>query len=200
MQERDTTRSIRHLASIVWVGALLSFAAGDARAEDLEIMYYDIVGTRAGELRDAMDRQGPWDTEENIRYDARTDWFIVWYYKYALDDRGCRLTSFEVNLEVEMILPRWKNRDESSAELVREWDRYSAALREHEEGHRQNGRGARDAIAKGFERLGTYRTCKKLEAEITKFTDRLLEKYQALDARFDRETDHGLRQGAELPR
>lgn len=176
---------------------VLALATSTAHAEDPQIAYYDVTGNDAQALRQQMSAKGPLD--HGKRFDAHTDWYVKWGYRYRPTATGCEFISVDVSVTGTILLPRWSHTDRASSALVQKWDRYLAALRLHEEGHYDHGADAAkeiEALAKSFHDSGD---CKAMVAAFNEQARSIIEKYNALDVAYDRETDHGRAQGAQFP-
>ena len=192
MKKRATPRSWLALAATALVLAISS-----AHAEDPPIVYYDVVGSSATALRQQMTAKGPLD--HGKRFDAHTDWYVKWNYRYRPTASGCEFTSVDVSLSGTILLPKWNHTNDASNALVQKWDKYLAALRLHENGHYAHGAGAAKAIeafARSFHGSGD---CAAMVSEFNDHARSIVDKYKAQDAVYDRATDHGRTQGAQFP-
>ncbi len=86
--------------AMVWTTA----HAGDAR-----LVYYDVAGKSASQLRNAMNVEGPLD-QAGKRFDGLTTWWLTWKFRYAPDGDQCKLTSMSTSLDTTIVLPRWVHR------------------------------------------------------------------------------------------
>jgi predicted secreted Zn-dependent protease len=182
---------------LVLAGVALVLAMSIAHAEDPQIAYYDISGNNAQALRRQMSAKGPLD--HGKRFDAHTDWYVKWNYRYRPTGSGCELTSVGVSVTGTILLPRWVDADDAASALVQKWNRYLAALRLHEDGHYAHGVSAAkeiEALAKSFHDSGQ---CPAMIAAFNEQAHAIIGKYNAMDVAYDRETAHGRTQGAQFP-
>lgn len=176
----------------------LGFATSIACADEAEVVYYDIVGNNAKELRRELGAKGPIG-ENGTTVDGHTNWHVRWNFRYAPTAEGCRFTEFVVNVTGEIVLPRWAAGEKASNALAKKWQSYVVALRVHEDGHYTHGVRAADevkALGQSFRVSGSCSTIGQL------FNDRaesILNKFRAADATYDADTDHGRTQGARFP-
>lgn len=94
-----------------------------------------------------------------------------------------------------MRLPRWQTPASAPADQRVRWERYIAALRDHEHSHLDHGRGAQHdfrTVAQGV----TAATCTAAEKQVREHFDRIVERYRQEDLEYDRRTSHGRTQGA----
>ena len=187
----------RHAWLAFATATALALVTSAVHAENARIAYYDVVGNNAQVLRQQMNAKGPLDGGR--RFDAHTDWYVKWNYRYRPTASGCEFTSVEVSLTGTILLPRWVHTGNASGALVQKWDRYVAALRLHENGHYAHGVSAEKAIeamAKSFRGSGD---CRVMASEFNDQAHSIRARYNALDVAYDRETDHGRTQGAQFP-
>ncbi len=102
---------------------------------------------------------------------AYTHWYVRW------------TGTCQVSLQIDYTYPRWINEKQAPAALQRNWEHMMSRLRLHEDGHAQHGRNAAREIAQSH--------CSNPMA--------IIHKWAAQDAIYDRETQHGRKQGVALP-
>jgi|HubBroStandDraft_2_1064218.scaffolds.fasta_scaffold232786_2 predicted secreted Zn-dependent protease len=169
-----------------------------AHADDTEIVYYDVVGNSAEELRHQMDTKGPFG-EGGRRVDGHTDWKVTWSYQYAPAADGCRFTELGITVSATMTLPRWAPGDDASNALLKKWQAYIASLRVHEDGHYSHGVKAADAIKSLGQSFHTSDGCSIFAKNFNDEAASIIEKYRVADASYDADTQHGRTQGAIFP-
>ena len=107
------------------VGLYLSaFLAPDqalAFSRTSQTQLYDIAGSTAEELKDAMAQNGPHG------YWAYTTWYVRWS------------ASCEISVQINYTMPRWLDRDAAAPALRDAWDRMMKNLWRHERGHAEHG-------------------------------------------------------------
>ncbi len=103
---------------------------------------------------------------------ARADWYVRW-------SGSCRLS-----LEIRYVYPKWKNKSQAPAALRKKWDRMMKALQKHEKQHGQHGINAAREIESS--------KCASDPKEIVR-------KWANQDRKYDRRTNHGLKEGVVLP-
>lgn len=169
---------------------------GIAASESPAIHYYDVHGDTLADAVQWMDLHGP-SGADGRRFHGYTEWRLVWRYRYRPDRSGCAVDSVETELDVTMQLPRWHMPHDAPGAAVHEWERYSAALRAHEDGHAGIGAAAADALKRQLEALRST-TCPALVAEVERVGTAILEQYRARELEYDASTGHGATQGARL--
>ena len=83
--------------------------------------------------------------------------------------------------------------------MTAHWEKYYAALFEHEQGHKDLGVKAALEIENQLLNMGSRRSCEQLELDANKMAKDVVDKYSRLEKEFDRSTNHGLNTGAVFP-
>ena len=176
---------------------IAAFAFVPARAADVRIVYYDIHGRTVRDLFNEMQAKGPADSSGS-RFPAYTRWRVSWNFRYESTPGSCKLTELNASVEGTTTLPHWVEGDAASTPLKKEWQDFIAALRVHESGHYAHGVEAA-AEVQGIEpSIQPASDCPDLTRQVTHRAESILEKYRAIDAQYDRDTNHGQKQGAVL--
>lgn len=160
--------------------------------------YYFVSGHSTEELRTAIDSSR---RDSGVTFDATTNWSISWQYDFLSDSSSCRITTINVNVDIEYQLPRWPERDtHHNAELRNTWKAYYEKLLQHELKH---GRIAKQA---GYKIESAIRgshletaNCKPLEALANRNATSIIEQSKQEHYTFDQSTNHGASTGAVFP-
>jgi len=153
------------------------------------VLYYDITGSTAEDLRSQMDFLGPID-DNGKRYDALTRWYIRWCWP-GFSQSPCELDKATVWYEIKVIFPCWVQFKDASPKLVAQWEEYIVALAEHENGHA-------DYIVKNYQSVAiAIMNANCLTAESA--AQAALVPLRKHDDEYDAITDHGRTQGARFP-
>lgn len=185
------------------IDKIAPMATGDTLAAGvsgpLVVEYYDVFGTSSRELRKDLDLKRP-SNRYGERFDGITRWQVNWSYDFSGDGKSCQVQVIKAVLKASMELPRWVPSADTSQRLVSEWEQYSTALRQHEDGHYAL---AVEAAAELERRLAQRRGtsgCDALSRQVDKAADGVLGEYAIKQAEYDLLTDHGATQGALFPR
>nr|WP_242028293.1 DUF922 domain-containing Zn-dependent protease [Pseudanabaena sp. FACHB-2040] len=161
--------------------------------------YYPITGTSATQLRTQMLQQGPFEPAEGRRYDARTEWFVHWSYRYNRASSQCSVSSPATKIDVTITYPQWVPPAGAPRSLVAEWQRYITALQNHEDGHKNNGISAGREILSALNQLPAYSSCQALDSAANVASQSIIRRYNQRDLDYDHTTNHGSSQGAVFP-
>jgi len=191
-------------ASMVWMvllGTGLVAAGLPASAEPQvkeTIAYYDVSGTTAREVRNDLNRLGPFD-RDGRQFDAVTKWYVNWRYRYDRTGQGCGIASATTEAKINIIMPRLVPDAAVPAELSRSFETYSAALLVHERGHGQFGIDAAKRIEAGLVKLPAEPNCERMGQVANEFGHKVIQEMSQQDVEYDAKTNHGETQGARFP-
>lgn len=161
--------------------------------------HYPIRGTSATELRSQLAQQGVFEPAEGRRYDAKTDWAVHWTYRTRSQSNHCTIADSGTRVEITFTYPHWNPPPGTARSLMREWQRYLAALQLHEEGHKNHGIAAARDIAQVLTQLPAAASCNQLSAKANSLAQQVIRRYNQKDIDYDRSTRHGFTQGAVFP-
>lgn len=166
-------------------------SADQVSMEHARIIYYEVTGSTAQELRASMNEFRPKDPHDgNHPVDAYTDWYVSWSW-LGYGTGNCDLSTASVTHNINIILPHWAAPVNVSLELIAKWKKYIQSLVAHETGHVANVVNNYLSVKTAIQSA----TCLTADAEAQKALASLRE----FDARYDRETKHGETQGAVFP-
>jgi predicted secreted Zn-dependent protease len=162
-------------------------AASEVRVTETVIDWFPIRGDTARQMRDSMGETAPWSEKRQSRVWGQCRWWFGWEFKYLPGDKGgCRVAEATITLNSRMKLPKWVDANQAPAELRVRWETFERRLRQHEDGHKNNGVKAANDLARRIKALGEYPDCAILNGEIRKLGDRVWSEYALLDDAFDR--------------
>jgi len=160
---------------------------------------YEIRGRDHDELLREMRRRGPGIDDIGTRFGVHV---AQWRWSYTFRTGGghdrCHVADASVLLRSVIVLPKWVDRAGAPREVGRDWPRFVEALTVHESGHRN--RAKEQGVRLWQSLLGLQGdTCEALETVVSEIAMRVVGEGEAAQLEYDRETDHGLRQGAAWP-
>lgn len=169
---------------------LLLFAPPETRADNRQKMTgYVIYGQTWDALRREMDAKGPKGFYGWTRYE------INWRFKWSETPVSCRLTSVDVDTDIEIVMPEWRDRPRSGRALQWHWRRFYDDLLEHEKEHARMVLAGAAEIRRGLTALDERASCFQLETEANQLGHQILERVKRENEQFDAETDHGRKSG-----
>jgi len=175
----------------------LPAAAHAAVVLDERTEHYAINGASAADLRREMSANGPAGAGGR-RFDGHTRWNVSWRYWYRQGGGRCAIERVETSVKVAVVMPKWDD-GRAPADLRARWQRYYAALLEHEMGHRRHGVDAGNEIDRAIAALPPQSNCDALGARANAAGNDVIRKYNQRDLDYDSTTNHGATQGARFP-
>ncbi len=159
-----------------------------------ELVFYDVDGMNTGDIRTSINKN-----RLPSKHDAWTEWQIFFGYRYERENEKYKLASFTVEVKTKIILPRLKNIDKKPQPIQVEWKRYTDLLKMHEEGHVDIGIACGNEVHKWvMKKVVLTDTESEMKNQIGKIRRAILRKYQSIEYKYDKDTDHGRTQGARL--
>lgn len=163
---------------------------------DVEIVYYDLVGTTLQDLTASLDARGP--RQGGQRYFGLTEWEVNAEYRWSEYETGCAMDDITVRVAIRTRLPRWRPRGPVHERTRHAWDRFVHRLDAHEDGHRTLAAEAGDAIRWNLVSLHEP-TCHTMKRAAERTVAEMLNEYEARNRAYDHHTGHGRTQGAVWP-
>jgi predicted secreted Zn-dependent protease len=170
----------------------LPFLGNDRR---VRIIYFDVKGNSAAEIRHSLYANGPIDPFGKRRL-AYTRWRIFW--SWPQKNGKPNFAQVRTNYRASMLLPRWRWAANAPAALQVQWQYLFAAIVKHERKHVINA-------ANNYQRLGELiqqayeRNPGLTETDAEQIAQRELRRIRALDRILDRKTAHGRTEGVRGP-
>jgi len=159
--------------------------------------YYQIYGKTLREIRQSINVNTP-IFSKGKKFTGYTNWYVKWRYFYNRSAQGCQIdpSRIDVSTEVTFTMPQWQNRDRADPQIASRWQKFYNALQEHENGHKQHGVMASNAIFQTLRQFPSYPSCPQLETAANAAGKAIIDRYGAADQEYDRQTNHGSTQGA----
>ena len=161
-------------------------SSGDVRVLPTEVEWFAVRGHTRQQIRASMRETAPYSERRASRVWGQCQWGIRFDFKHRNDAASCGIGEMTLSLGATMKLPRWEDEAGAPAELQGEWREFARRLRQHEDGHKNNGIAAARDLARRLRALPQFRTCEELNAEIRRANERVLNEYAQLDLAFDR--------------
>lgn len=179
---------------IVALGLLWTVRVGAEPIVKIEYKYYSIYPKTKWDLNNELNRRSP-IIFQGKRYRGYTQWLVRWQYQWWSTAQQCQITKVITNLDVTYTLPRIPLDYNADPEARRVFNRYLAALFKHEENHENSGLYGARAIEKALLNLGPFPNCQSLQTKAESTAQRIIQRYRQRDLEYDRQTDHGRKEG-----
>lgn len=163
---------------------------------DVRVTPYTVRGHDAASLLESLRASGP-RVDGNIFFGLTTTSLQYRYATHARPGR-CETSDARVDLVVTITLPEWTRPAGAPFELTRDWSRFAAALRRHEEQHRDLAIEQAHALRRAVDGLSAP-TCDAV-ADLAASRARLVQDAAEVAHRaYDARTGHGETEGAVWP-
>jgi predicted secreted Zn-dependent protease len=162
-----------------------------------EYKYYPITGSTSAELRQQMSNNGP--IIDGSHFDAKVNWHINWYYHWTDYHSNCSITSLDITVLINHVMPEWLNEQSTSSEKQLQWKTYLNNLKIHEQGHADNALRAAQVIESAVLQAPAMPNCKTLKNTLDNISYQIIKKHNEWDITYDKQTHHGRTQGAVYP-
>lgn len=188
------------MPAIAPIAALSGVCPGD---EILRVaaqqVYYPVEGATAAQLVSQIQQRGPLWRDGN-RYEAMHTWKM--HRTFGVSEQGdrCVLSQPKIIVETRITLPQWQPPRTASVNLVSSWNKYTTALKTHEDGHQAISLAAGREVERILSSFPSYPTCAELRLAAKAAVSAVLEHTSQAQQDYDRKTQHGLVQGASYVR
>ena len=159
--------------------------------------YYPLDGATTIELGAQMRQRGPKDASGKS-WGGVTQQEWKWEYRLTSTAKSCALETFTVSVQTTITMPRWTPPANAAPKLRDQWTTYYNALLFHEDGHRKIGLTAMRRLLQQAQTLPPAPTCPALRATLDNAAKQASAWAEQENIAYDRETEHGLTQGATL--
>lgn len=139
---------------------------------------------------------GPRD--ETGRHHAYTRFRLAWNHNPQPTATACRPGQPEVTLLTLTVLPQWQDLAQGAAPLQARWQQFLAATEQHELGHVHLCIRAANSLSAQLAGLPPRPDCAALQADAERLAATILRALGQKHAEYDRQTEHGVRQGGHL--
>lgn len=163
------------------------------------VQYHDVEGDTAAALLASLKRVSYAKPNGDTFAAANTKWRLRWNVSVLPTKNGCALDSATTELDVEMNLPRWTPPTGARPGLVRSWDTFAAAVRHHEDGHRDIAIDAVREVDRRLQGVRSARSCDALRKNLSRVAESVVREYREKDDSYDVTTMHGRTQGVAFP-
>lgn len=171
------------------------YAAPELR---LNNVYYTVAGDTAEDLWADVLARSPIE-QHGRKHVAYTRWQVNWRFWWQNNGESCDISKVDTRLDVTYTLPRLETSPGIPDAVGERWERYYAALVEHEQGHKDLGVKAAREIEQRLSAMGPRDDCRQLELDANTMATKVIERYREMEQAYDRSTNHGLNTGVVFP-
>ncbi|MCZ7463706.1 DUF922 domain-containing Zn-dependent protease [Agrobacterium sp. O3.4] len=181
------TKSSRALC-VALAGALALSSAGPAFSDTIvrkTYSYFSITGKTAADLDQQLSKHGPLTRNTGARHPGATEIKFGGELTYVEKNGQCSVGTAKVLLNTRILLPRWKNRRRTTAELAFIWDTLLADIKRHEERHAEIARTHARSLERQLAALHPQKNCETLQEMVGKITQTVMDEHDRDQLRFD---------------
>jgi len=164
----------------------------------INTVYYQVEGNTAEAIWADIIAKLP-VKENGKQHVAYTRWHLNWQFWWTDHGSSCEISKLTTKLDVTYTLPRLKQNASMPQSVTAHWEKYYAALLDHEQGHKGLGVKAALELENKLLNMGPRRDCKQLELDANSMGKSVINKYSQTEKEYDRSTNHGLNTGAVFP-
>ena len=159
---------------------------------------YRISGNNIDEIKRAISEQAPTQNDGRA-FSALTKYDISWNYTFDKSGKNCKIDTVTTSVVITHSFPKLENINQLDMSTQTQWNDYFSSLQTHEKNHASMGIEAASEIEKEISRIKPTTTCTKLAIEANNLARSIINYYHNKNMDYDKETVHGLLQGATLP-
>ncbi|MGQ8634193.1 DUF922 domain-containing Zn-dependent protease [Agrobacterium sp. DKPNP3] len=181
------TKSSRALCAAMAVVAALSLP-GPAFSDTIvrkTYSYFSIGGKTAADLDQQLSKHGPLTRNTGARHPGATEIKFGGELTYIEKNGLCSVGTAKVLLNTRILLPQWKNRRRTTAELAFIWDTLLADIKRHEERHAEIARSYARSLERQLTSLRPQKSCETLQGMVGKITQTVMDEHDKDQMRFD---------------
>ena len=167
--------------------AALAFG-GSAAASSVErsYSYFTIGGSTLAEIEEELNRRGPLVGTTDRRHPGATRMQFATRVSYGESNGRCGVIDATVQLNANMILPRWRVAREAGMETRVIWDTLAADIRRHEEAHVVIARNYARELETALKAVRNERDCAAAEERVERIRSDVLRRHDEAQIDFDR--------------
>ncbi len=166
----------------------------------MTVATYTVTGKTLNEISAALEQNALADPHEaGSKYYARTNWLIQGTWSWKPSPRGCEVERGAVSVTITITLPALKTTAGVPPDIVNRWNTFIRNTNLHEQGHAKLAlQGARD-YQRNLGNLAPAPNCDILQKQLRDLYNRDFETIDRVNVQYDKDTEHGLTQGAVFP-
>ncbi|MER8677123.1 MULTISPECIES: DUF922 domain-containing protein [unclassified Mesorhizobium] len=160
----------------VFSGLVLMLGIGEARADvKLDVTYstYELRGLSQKAIHEDLHRVGKREGDDIIEGEVADYW--DWNFRLAAVDNSCRVSSDEIILKLNILLPTWVDEARADPAVRAAWNTYFQELKAHEDGHKTIAVDAAERISKLTHGATAPGSCKALGHSLDRAAEKIVE-------------------------
>ncbi|RJG47704.1 DUF922 domain-containing protein [Motilimonas pumila] len=152
---------------------------------NVNFRFYDIEAESLYELFQKVRLVGPAGQAGN-KAAGKASYHMNWQLLFEKKTNMCRIGNATVDIDIEIVVPRWLNVDDQSEKSQQNWQIYLGALLDHETGHKDIVIDAADELIADIQQAAAKGSCDTIQKAIDKRGFNLLTKARKVSDEYDR--------------
>lgn len=161
---------------IVFLATMLALAttmqASAKVVVEQDSSHYHLKGLTVREIHHSLMHNAPREDGQIIEGEVADQFTVVFSSK--LDGNACRPSDELVTLKLNILLPKWLDKESASSTVRVAWSRYMDKLLAHENGHKQIAISAANAIHRIIHTASGTGPCKAFDAKIKRAAEKVI--------------------------
>ncbi|WP_256753999.1 DUF922 domain-containing protein [Mesorhizobium sp. Mes31] len=185
MKSKLLNRSMSGYA-VVFTGLAFIVGVGAARADvKLEVTNttYELRGLSLHAIDVDLHRVAEKDSDGIIEGELKDD--FNWTFKFVETADACRVTSDDIMLKLNMLLPRWADEEHADPALRTAWKAYIDDLKAHEDGHKTIAVDAAEKISRLTHGATALGSCDALKRSLNSAASQIVEAAEKAQEQLD---------------
>lgn len=168
------------------VAALVFGGPATASSVERSYSYFTIGGSTLAEIEEELNRRGPLVGATDRRHPGATRMQFATRVSYGESNGRCSVIDATVQLNANMILPRWRVARDAGMETRIIWDTLAADIRRHEEAHVVIARNYARELENALKAVRNERDCAAAEERVERIRSDVLRRHDEAQIEFDR--------------
>ena len=168
------------------IAALAFGGAAAASSVERSYSYFTIGGSTLAEIEEELNSRGPLVGTTDRRHPGATRMQFATRVSYGESNGRCSVIDATVQLNANMILPRWRVARDAGMETRIIWDTLAADIRRHEEAHVVIARNYARELETALKAVRNERDCAAAEERVERIRSDVLRRHDEAQIDFDR--------------
>ena len=170
----------------VFSGLVFMLGVGEARADvKLDITYstYQLRGLSRQAIHKDLHRVAKRASDGIVEGEVSDDWH--WNFQFESAENSCRVSSDEIVLKLNILLPTWADEERADQAVRTAWDSYFQELKAHEDGHKTIAVDAAEQVSKLTHGATAPGSCTALEQSLNRAAKQIVENSEKAQDQLD---------------
>lgn len=172
----------------LFIATMVASSASLANSASLNktYSYFSIGGSTLDEIQKELTKRGPHVESTGARHPGATRMEFNSRIGYQQTERGCRISSANVTVKANVILPRWRAQKNADADVRFVWATLASDIKRHEESHVSIAKTHARMLEDELLTIGRQKTCEIAANKAEKISEKVLSRHDREQQRFDR--------------